>query len=147
MESYLTEAQRKTAIRIARYGTRYEQYLLNWILENLVVIRRGPEVGALTIHYEDVVVDPGYWILRLQKVLGVELQTASSYIFRTSRSSRYSTKNMRRAINRGDAESRSDALLNQPFEQVISKEMSQNQALLDEFNIGFHRADSPTPRL
>lgn len=118
---------------VMAHGPSLEAFVLNWVLENLVMLRAAPTRPALTrVHYEDLVLEPAAEIERLADRLGLPAVGAmTARVSTPSVSSGRSTSDRRAAMTGGDRE----ALASGWRTKVDDDDLDRARALLERFDV------------
>ena len=119
-----------------RNGSELQQFVLNWILENVAPLRLLPDRPGWThIRYEDCVLSPERTILQLAERVGLsDVDRMSRVVNRPSVSSKLSTQSTRREI----AEGRSTELITRWRRDLAPEEESWCNRALELFGIDPH---------
>ncbi len=120
-------------------GPSLESFILNWVCENLVMLRSAPTRPAWTrIRYEDLILDPNGELERLAAALNVhDLDAMRAGISKASVSSGLSTSDRRGAMAKGDRQ----FLASGWRRHVDEDDLSRAGAVLDRFDIDVYRDD------
>lgn len=138
VENYMSDDQYTCAQDLMRSGNLFRQHVLNWILENLVPLRRLPDrPDWLHVTYEEMVATPAAVALRLAEHLGVtDTRPMLDRVARPSKSTRRSsTKATRDRIRAGDK-----ASLSSRWRDAISDDDARAATdLLEQFDVPVYR--------
>ena len=139
LDRYITDKQLGLIKRIVNSGSEMERGVLNWVLENLPLLRFPGSI--LRICYEDLVTDTEFVIDTLANYLNLEQreEMVRQVIGRPSGSSRGSTDATITAIKSGDRK----AMIYRWLEHYDEVDLSNCQRILDEFEIDCYQMNSP----
>ena len=139
-ETFLNTSQVKMVDSICHSGSTLEKYILNWVFENLFLLRDSEKM-QLRVAYENLVVRPDLVAIQLDENLGLHVDVA--VLARPSRSRELSTNSKNRAIMRADK----SALVSSWMSEVSTAEIKCVQDILNVFEIDTYIAHDPMPIL
>ena len=138
---YLNDQQVELGKKILSEGSRWQQGILNWVMENIAAIRSN-HPGLVRVHYEDFITDPQRMIDHIGDALQLDdRRQMHEQIKRPSGSSNLSTESAREAMARQD---RSFLVANWQ-KHVDDQQLEQGQAILDAFEIDLYTMGDPQP--
>jgi hypothetical protein len=139
-ERFLNAPQVQKVDAIHHSGSMLEKYVLNWVFENLYLLRDSKRM-QLRVAYEHLVVRPEEVASQLDESLGLHVDV--SVLARPSRSRERSTNSKNRAILGADK----SALISSWMSEVSTAEIKCVQDILDVFEIETYIAHDPMPIL
>ena len=146
-DRFLSDAQHAFAIEVVRGGTELEHKVLDWCLQNLAPLKYLDSSRWLTIHYEDIVMEPEQQLERLTSYLKLEdTNAAAARIYQASSTTYKSDLKTQQVLSEeADVSKRRAFLVNKWLSRVKESEQKRAQAILDQFEISVYRADSAMP--
>lgn len=137
---YLERSEIKEYAKILDTGTRLEQYVLEWCMENAPLLQHHANKPWLTVTYEELLFRPKRMVEMICNRLG--LPDASQMLATVQTPSRTTSSDSRQMINREGSNSRAT----QWMERVSPQERSSVQRILDTMNINAYSASEVFPR-
>ena len=131
LEQYFTREQVNRALEVHRSGSKWEQAILNWILDNVPSLRNAP-TQTFRVTYEELTLSPRAVVPVIAERL--DLRSVDRMLCHTGRpssSSKFSRNASREAIRTGDT----SHLVTKWVDKMSSEEKSQAQHLLEFFEI------------
>ena len=146
-DRFLSDQQHAFAVEVVRSGTELEHKVLDWCLQNLAPLKHLDSSRWLTIHYEDIVIEPEQQLERLTSYLKLEDTNAAAARINQASSTTYKSdlKTQQVLSEEADVSKRRAFLVNKWLSRVKESEQKRAQAILDQFEINVYRADTAMP--
>lgn len=138
-ERWLTVEQRRLAQQILDKGSAFQQYVLEWCLDNLYPLRVYKKRSWLTLSYEELVLRTSKVVRLLCERLRLPDPERMLRVLRMpSRTTSVDSKRMVKTEGPG-------ALVVQWLKHINQKEIESMKELLDTFKVEIYKANSPYP--
>ena len=141
-DNYLNQEQLDFSNHILNSGTYFEQAILNWVLENLVILQYS-NASRSRVFYELLVTDSSKQINVLSQSLNISENLMKDTLTKPSASSKYSEQKTTSAIKNNNQ----DYLISKWQNMVTSQQISQAQKILDIYEISEYNATESLPQL
>ncbi|MBN2105283.1 hypothetical protein JW835_14695 [bacterium] len=138
-DKYITSDQYDYAMDILKGRKSLNQYVLNWVLENLPPLKSKYLKNWLRVSYEEMVLRPECFIILFVKELKLdEKEKMFEMVNKPSKSSRLSTTETKNAINKAD----SNYVINKWRKDVDKNIEREAMAVLEKFDLDIYRYNS-----
>lgn len=146
-DRFLSDAQHAFAIEVAKSGTELEHKVLDWCLQNLAPLKHLDSSRWLTIHYEDIVMEPERQLEQLTSYLNLDDAGAAAARINQASSTTYKSDLETQQVlsEEADVSKRRAFLVNKWLSRVNEFERKRVQAILYQFGINVYRADTAIP--
>ncbi len=140
--NYLNQEQINFSKNILESGTYFEQAILNWVFENLVILKYS-KANKLRLFYELLVTDSEKQINILSQYLNISGTLMKEKLNKPSASSSHSDKKTTLAIKNENR----DYLISKWQNIVSPEQIVQAQKILDIYEIGEYKATESLPQI